>query len=81
MAVERNNLGEGTMKVGGMIAAVVGGVVSVMLAQAAVASAGEITVMSTNGMRSVVEELAPPFERTTGHTLHCTFGTTSALRR
>ena len=32
-------------------------------------------------MRSVVEELAPPFERTTGHKLHLTFGTTSALRR
>jgi molybdate transport system substrate-binding protein len=51
------------------------------VAQAAVTHAGEITVVSTNGMRSVVEELAPPFERTTGHTLHLRFGTTSALRQ
>jgi molybdate transport system substrate-binding protein len=81
MAVSRNNLREGAMNVGGIIAAVVRGVVSVMLAQAAVAHAGEINVVSTNGMRSVVEELAPPFERTTGHKLNLTFGTTSALRR
>jgi molybdate transport system substrate-binding protein len=52
-----------------------------MLAQAAITQAGEIKVLSTNGMRSVVEELAPPFERTTGHKLNRTFGITSALRR
>jgi molybdate transport system substrate-binding protein len=52
-----------------------------MLAQAAVAHAGEIHVLSTSGMRSVVEELAPQFERTTGHTLNFTFGITSALQR
>jgi len=68
------------MKVVGIIAAVVRLVVPVMLAQASVAHAAEITVLSTSGMRAVVEELAPPFERTTGHTLHLTFGTTSALR-
>src|SRR5215470_234128 len=68
------------MQIGGIIAAVVRVVVSVMLAQAAVAHAGEITVLSTSGMRAVVEELAPPFERTTGHTLHLTFGTASAVR-
>src|SRR5215831_15782577 len=80
MAVERNNLGEDAMKVVGIIAAVVRLVVPVMLAQASVAHAAEITVLGTSGMRAVVEELAPPFERTTGHTLHLTFGTTSALR-
>jgi molybdate transport system substrate-binding protein len=69
------------MKVGGVIAAVVRVVVSVMLAQAAIAHAGEIKVLSTSGMRSVVEELAPQFERTTGHKLNLLFGTTSALRR
>ena len=68
------------MQIGGIIAAVVRVVVSVMLAQAAVAHAGEIKVLSTSGMRSVVEELAPQFERTTGHTLNLTFGTTSAVR-
>src|SRR5262249_38521991 len=69
------------MKVDGIIAAVVRVVVPVMLAQAAVAYAAEIRVLSTSGMRAVMEELAPPFERTTGHTLHLTFGTTSAVRR
>ena len=67
------------MKVSGIIAVVVRGVVSVMLAQAVVAHAGEIKVLSTSGMRSVVEELAPQFERTTGHKLNLLFGTTSAL--
>jgi molybdate transport system substrate-binding protein len=81
MAISRNNTGEGAMNVGGIIAAVIKGVVPIMLAQAAVAQAGEINVVSVNGMRSVVEELAPPFERTTGHQLHLTFGTTTALRR
>ena len=69
------------MKIGGIIAAVVRVVVSVILAQAAVAHAGEIKVLSTLGMRSVVEELAPQFERTTGHKLNLTFGITSALKR
>jgi molybdate transport system substrate-binding protein len=74
-------MGEGAMQIGGIIAAVVRGVVPVILAQAAVAHAGEITVLSPNGMRSVVEELAPQFERTTDHKLNLTFGIASALRR
>jgi ABC-type molybdate transport system substrate-binding protein len=74
-------MGEAAMQVGGIIAAVVRGVVPVILAQAAVAHAGEIKVFSTNGMRSVVEELAPQFERTARHKLNLTFGMTSALRR
>lgn len=69
------------MQIGGIIAAVVRVVVPVILAQAAVAYAGEIKVLSTSGMRSVVEELAPQFERTTGHKLNLLFGTTSALRK
>jgi molybdate transport system substrate-binding protein len=80
MAVERNNRRESVMKVGRIIAAIFKVVVPIMLAQAAVAHAGEIRVLSTSGMRSVVEELAPQFERTTGHTLHLTFGTTGALQ-
>jgi molybdate transport system substrate-binding protein len=68
------------MRIGGIIAAVVRVVVPVILVHAAVAHAGEIKVLSTSGMRAVTEELTPPFERTTGHTLHLTFGSTSALR-
>ena len=68
------------MPIGGIIAAVVRGLVPVILAQAAVAHAGEIKVLSVSGMRSVVEELAPHFERTTRHRPNLTFGTASALR-
>ena len=69
------------MKEGGIIAAVVRVVMPIIVAQAAVTHAGEIKVVSTNGMRSVVEELAPQFEHATGHKLNLTFGSTSALRR
>mgnify|MGYP006269314961 CR=1 FL=1 len=38
------------------------------------ARAGEIKVISTIGVKSVVEELAPQYERKTGHKLAITFG-------
>jgi molybdate transport system substrate-binding protein len=40
----------------------------------------EIEVLSSNGVRAVLDELAPPFERTTGHRLAITFGATAVLR-
>ncbi len=38
----------------------------------------EIKVMSTNGVASLLRELAPQFERATGHTLAVTWGLTSS---
>ena len=44
-------------------------------------SAGEIQVISSVGMKAVLEEIRPQFERTTGHTLALTFGTSVPLKR
>ena len=41
----------------------------------------EIKVMSTNGVASLLRELAPQFERATGHTLAVTWGPTNGLRK
>jgi ABC-type molybdate transport system substrate-binding protein len=72
---------EVAMKMDGIIAAVVRLVVPIILAQAAVANAGEIKILSTIGVRSVVEELAPQFECTTGHKLNITFGIANVLKK
>jgi len=45
------------------------------------ASAGEIKVISSVGMKAALEELRPQLERATGHTLAFTFGTTVPLKR
>ena len=40
------------------------------------AEAAEPNVLSTNGMRAIMEDLRPQFERATGHTLAITFDNT-----
>ena len=52
-----------------------------LLAQAALASAAEIKVFSTVGVKSVIEELAPKFEKATGHKLAITWSTASLLAK
>ena len=47
----------------------------------AMASAAEIKVISSVGVKAALEELQPQFERTTGHKLAMTFGTTVPLKR
>jgi len=42
---------------------------ALMLALSAGSQAAEIKVMSTNGVKSVLEELVPQFEKATGHKL------------
>lgn len=61
----------------GMISAAVA--VLVVLAQPATADKTEIKVLSANGMREVIEELGPKFERTTGHRLLIEFGTLGVI--
>jgi molybdate transport system substrate-binding protein len=51
------------------------------LAWGAIADAAEIKVLSTIGVKSMVEELAPQFEQKTGHKLAITFGIASVLKR
>jgi molybdate transport system substrate-binding protein len=51
-----------------------------LLAQS-VAQAAEVKLLSGAGFRSVMTELAPQFERTTGHKIAATFDSTGALQR
>ncbi len=57
--------------------------VAVVLASAlgAIANAAEIKVLSTVGVKSVVDELGPQFERQTGHKLAITFGIANVMRK
>lgn len=45
------------------------------------ATAAEIKVISSIGMKAVLEELKPQFERASPHTLAITFGTAAPLKR
>jgi molybdate transport system substrate-binding protein len=42
--------------------------------------AAGITVLASNGVKTVLEELVPQFERTTGHTVVLRFGTAAGLK-
>jgi molybdate transport system substrate-binding protein len=44
------------------------------LSNAAIASAAEIQVLCSNGLKAVMEELAPQFEKATGHKLVVKYG-------
>lgn len=61
-----------------MKAAVIG---LALLAQGTAASSAEIKVVTSVGVKAILEELAPQFERTTKHTLKITFGTAVPLKR
>ena len=52
-----------------------------VLAQTGVANAAEIKVLCSNGIKAVVEDLVPEFERTTSHKLVVTYGLAAALKR
>src|SRR5438093_9073525 len=45
------------------------------------ASAAEIKVLASNGVREALNELAPAFERATGNKLVIAFGLATALKR
>jgi molybdate transport system substrate-binding protein len=51
----------------------------VALAQSVAAEAAEIKVLSANGMREVMEDLGPKFERATGHRLVIAFATLGVI--
>ena len=50
-----------------------------VIAQAAFASAAELKVYSTIGVKSVLEELTPKFEKASGHKLNITWATAAVL--
>jgi molybdate transport system substrate-binding protein len=68
------------MRVGSLAAAAQIGC-TLLLAQAAAADAAEIKVIASVGVKAVLEELAPQFERATAHSLKITFGTSVPLKR
>ena len=58
-----------------------GSLALLVLAQAVAVQAADLKVISTIGVKSFVEEVAPQFERTTGHKLSIKFGTAIVLKR
>ena len=54
--------------------------VALLLATGAGVKAAEITVFSTNAVKTVLEELGPQFERASGHRLAFRFAPTSVLK-
>ena len=60
-----------------MKAAAIG--LAVMTAPVA-AHAAEITLLASNALKAVVEEIGPGFEKSSGHTLKVTFGPTGPLQ-
>jgi len=56
-------------------------IAAMLLSQAAVASAAEIKVYSTVGVKSVLEELIPKFEKETGNKLDVTWSTAALLTK
>src|SRR5450759_933622 len=50
-----------------------------LLVTMTVAYAAEITVLSSNGVKSVVSELVPQFEKATGNKLNISYGASNLL--
>jgi molybdate transport system substrate-binding protein len=51
------------------------------LASATVANAADLKVFCTNGVRAVVEELLPQFEKTTGHKVVISFEPSTQIKK
>ena len=60
---------------------VAGFVMLIALARPGVASPATITVLCSNGIRAVMLELVPEFERATGHSVAITYGLSADLKR
>ncbi len=56
-------------------------IVIAFLAATSPARAAEIDAMITTAMEAAIEELAPPFEQASGHTLHVVYGPSGGLAR
>ena len=54
---------------------------AVLIVTASSAHAAEIDAMITTAMKAAVDELAPPFERASGHVLRITYGPSGGLAR
>jgi molybdate transport system substrate-binding protein len=54
---------------------------ALLLGGTASAHAADITVLSSTGLKTVIEELAPQFEKTTGSKLDITYGASNLLKK
>jgi molybdate transport system substrate-binding protein len=61
-------------------ALIAGKLVALVVFAAGAADAAEIRVLSSNALKTVVEELGPQFEKTTEHKLNVTFGAAANLK-
>lgn len=52
---------------------------AIALAFTAPAGAAEVTLLCSNALKSVIEEIGPQFEKATGHSLKITYGSTGPL--
>ena len=68
------------MRVNRIVAAAVGLVLLLALAQASAAQTAEIKVLCSTGLKAVMEELVPQFERTTKHKVVVEYGVSAALK-
>jgi molybdate transport system substrate-binding protein len=59
----------------------IGLVAAALLVQPHAARADEITVLCSNGIRAVMEELVPQFEKASKHHIKVTYGLAAALKR
>jgi molybdate transport system substrate-binding protein len=57
------------------------GLVALAIGMASDASAAELKLLISNGMKEAVHDLAPQFERATGHKLAIHYGTSAFLQR
>ena len=69
------------MKAGSVVTSTLRLGLALFLAHAGVASAEELKILSTIGVRSVMQELGPQFERLTGHKLVIDFDVANVLKR
>jgi molybdate transport system substrate-binding protein len=67
------------VKIGSLARTIIG--LAVMLPLAATIDAAEIKVLASNGVKAGLEELAPAFERESGHKLNIQFGVAVPLKR
>jgi molybdate transport system substrate-binding protein len=64
------------------VTSVLAGLVTLaVLAQPTVASAAEIAILCSNGIKAVMEDLVPQFERATMHTVVLRYGPSAVLKR
>ena len=69
------------MRVNRIVATAVTLVLLLALAQASAAQTAEIKVLCSTGLRAVMEELVPQFERTTAHKVAIRYGVSAALKQ